>query len=54
MNNLTAESIKSAIPYLERLYKIIPGLEIKTLTTDAEGEFVIDAVIPQKVVITKK
>lgn len=52
---LDKESMEVASPYFERIYKIVPGLKINKLTSDKEGNFVFDGIIPQKVdVILKK
>lgn len=50
MNDSTIRSVE---PYLERLYTIVPGFEIISLTVQSNG-FFVDAIFPQKVVVTKK
>ncbi|MDP3386288.1 MAG: hypothetical protein Q8S24_03550 [Eubacteriales bacterium] len=46
-------TIKAVEPYLQRLYTIVPGFEIISLTTQGNG-FFVDAVFPQRVVVTKR
>lgn len=50
MNDSTIQAVE---PYLQRLYTVVPGFEIISLTTQGNG-FFVDAVFPQKVVVTKK
>ncbi|MBV1758618.1 MAG: hypothetical protein KMY55_12365 [Dethiosulfatibacter sp.] len=52
-NYLDDKTIRAVEPYLERLYTVVPGLEIISLTVQS-GNFSIDAIIPQKVLVTKK
>lgn len=46
------ESVDIMASYFERIYTIIPGLAINTLTSDGGGNFVFDGVIPQQVSVT--
>ncbi len=40
--------------YFPRIYTVVPGLEINSLTSNSDGEFVFDGVVPQKVTVTEK
>ncbi|WP_321431210.1 hypothetical protein [uncultured Methanolobus sp.] len=51
---LEEDSVDTMEEYFPRIYTVVPGLEIKSLTSNSEGEFVFDGVIPQKVSVTKK
>lgn len=48
------ESVNTMEEYFPRIYTVVPGLEISSLTSNSDGEFVFDGVIPQKVSVTKK
>jgi hypothetical protein len=48
------ESVSVMEDYFPRIYTVVPGLEITSLTSNSDGEFVFDGVIPQKVSVTKK
>lgn len=48
------ESVNTMEEYFPRIYTVVPGLEITSLTSNSDGEFVFDGVIPQKVSVTKK
>ncbi|WP_407356358.1 hypothetical protein [Methanolobus sp. WCC5] len=48
------ESVSVMEEYFPRIYTVVPGLEIKSLSSNSDGEFVFDGVIPQKVSVTKK
>jgi len=48
------DSVSVMEEYLPRIYTVVPGLEITSLTSNPDGEFVFDGVIPQKVSVTKK
>jgi hypothetical protein len=50
---MNASTIRAVEPYLQRLYTVVPGFEIISLTTQGNG-FFVDAVFPQRVVVTKK
>lgn len=50
----TQGAVQTVSGYLERIYTVVPELEIISLTADEDGNFVFDGVIPQKVVVTKK
>ncbi|MDN5309812.1 MAG: hypothetical protein PWP14_1206 [Methanolobus sp.] len=51
---LEEESVSTMEEYFPRIYTVVPGLEISSLTSNSNGEFVFDGVIPQKVSVTKK
>jgi len=51
---LEEESVDTMEEYFPRIYTVVPGLEINSLTSNSEGEFVFDGVIPQKVSVTAK
>ena len=51
---MTDENVKIITPYFERIYTVVPGLEIKSLKSDSDGNFVFDGKIPQKIKITEK
>ncbi len=51
---LEEESVNTMEEYFPRIYTVVPGLEINSLTSNSNGEFVFDGVIPQKVSVTKK
>ncbi len=51
---LEEESVNTMEDYFPRIYTVVPGLEITSLTSNSNGEFVFDGVIPQKVSVTKK
>ncbi|MBC7086639.1 MAG: hypothetical protein H5T43_09850 [Methanomethylovorans sp.] len=51
---LEEESVNTMEEYFSRIYTVIPGFEITSLTSNSEGEFVFDGIIPQKVSVTKK
>lgn len=51
---MSDESVDTITPYFERIYTVIPGLEIKSLTADASGNFVFDGIIPKTVKVTEK
>lgn len=51
---LEEDSVSVMEEYFPRIYTVVPGLEITSLTSNPEGEFVFDGVIPQKVSVTKK
>ncbi len=46
-------TIRAVEPYLQRLYTVVPGFEIISLTVRGNG-FAVDAMFPQKVIVTKK
>jgi hypothetical protein len=48
------ESVSVMEDYFSRIYTVVPGLEITSLTSNSDGEFVFDGVIPQKVSVTEK
>ncbi|MDW7733530.1 MAG: hypothetical protein SCH66_14015 [Methanolobus sp.] len=48
------ESVNTMEEYFPRIYTVVPGLEINSLTSNSDGEFVFDGVIPQKVSVTQK
>ncbi|SFM31981.1 hypothetical protein [Methanolobus profundi] len=48
------ESVDVMEEYFPRIYTVVPGLEITSLDSNENGEFVFDGVIPQKVSVTKK
>jgi len=48
------ESVSVMEEYFPRIYTVVPGLEITSLTSNSNGEFVFDGVIPQKVSVTEK
>jgi hypothetical protein len=48
------ESVSVMEEYFPRIYTVVPGLEITSLTSNSNGEFVFDGVVPQKVSVTKK
>ncbi len=48
------ESVSVMEEFFPRIYTVVPGLEINSLTSNSNGEFVFDGVIPQKVSVTKK
>ncbi|MDR6223803.1 hypothetical protein [Methanococcoides alaskense] len=48
------ESVSVMEDYFPRVYTVVPGLEINSLTSNSNGEFVFDGVIPQKVSVTEK
>jgi hypothetical protein len=48
------ESVDIMEDYFPRIYTVVPGLEITSLTSNSDGEFVFDGIIPQKVSVTKK
>ncbi|TGC09164.1 hypothetical protein [Methanolobus halotolerans] len=48
------ESVNTMEEYFPRIYTVIPGLEITSLTSNSNGEFVFDGVVPQKVSVTEK
>ncbi len=50
----TPEKSELIAGYLDRFITIIPGLEINDIHQDSGGVFNVDAVIPQKVVVTPK
>lgn len=51
---MTDENVEVISSYLERLYTIIPDLNIHSLKADEDGNFAFEGSVPQKVVITKK
>ncbi len=51
---LEEENVDTMEEYFSRIYTVVPGLEINSLTSNSEGEFVFDGVIPQKVSVTAK
>ena len=51
---LTGDNLAVATPYFERLYNVVPGFEIHSLTADENGKFIFDGKVPQKVEITQK
>jgi len=51
---LEEESVNTMEDYFPRIYTVVPGLEITSLTSNSNGEFVFDGTIPQKVSVTKK
>ncbi|MDI3486790.1 MAG: hypothetical protein PWQ50_2010 [Methanolobus sp.] len=51
---LEEDSVNTMEEYFPRIYTVVPGLEINSLSSNSEGEFVFDGVIPQKVSVTKK
>lgn len=51
---LTDESVTVMAGYFERIYTVVPGLEIQSLTANKAGEFVFEGVIPQSVKVTPK
>lgn len=51
---LEPENVEVMEDYFPRIYTVVPGLEIKSLSSNENGEFVFDGVIPQKVSVTKK
>jgi len=51
---LEPESVEVMEDYFPRIYTVVPGLEIKSLSSNENGEFLFDGVIPQKVSVTKK
>ena len=51
---LEEDSVNTMEEYFPRIYTVVPGLEITSLTSNSEGEFVFDGVIPQKVSVTAK
>ncbi|WP_340818088.1 hypothetical protein [Methanolobus sp. WCC4] len=51
---LEDESVSVMEEYFPRIYTVVPGLEITSLDSNENGEFVFDGVIPQKVSVTKK
>lgn len=51
---LEPESVDVMEDYFPRIYTVVPGLEINSLSSNSDGEFVFDGVIPQKVSVTKK
>ncbi len=48
------DSVRSMEEHFPRIYTVVPGLEITSLSANADGEFVFDGVVPQKVTVTKK
>lgn len=48
------ESVSVMEDYFSRIYTVVPGLEINSLTSNSDGEFVFDGIIPQKVSVTEK
>jgi RNA polymerase subunit RPABC4/transcription elongation factor Spt4 len=51
---MTTESISVMEYYFSRMYTIIPGLQIYSLSADASGNIVFDGLIPQNVNVTQK
>lgn len=51
---LTPESIDIMEVYFAKIYTIIPGLQIYSLSVDPSGNIVFDGLIPQNVNVTKK
>ncbi|ABE51180.1 hypothetical protein [Methanococcoides burtonii] len=51
---MSDESVSVMEDYFPRIYTVVPGLEINSLTSNSNGEFVFDGVIPQKVSVTEK
>jgi len=51
---LEDDSVRTMEQYLPRIYEVVPGLEIRSLDANDDGEFVFDGVIPQKVTVNKK
>ncbi|NPE28704.1 hypothetical protein HNV12_12190 [Methanococcoides sp. SA1] len=51
---LSDESVSVMEDYFPRIYTVVPGLEINSLSSNSNGEFVFDGVIPQKVSVTEK
>ena len=47
-------SVEVMEDYFSRMYTVVPGLEIHSLSSNENGEFVFDGTIPQKVSVTKK
>ncbi len=50
---MTGENVAIASSYLQRIYTVVPGLEINSLKA-VDGTFVFDGKVPQTVEITKK
>ena len=51
---LEEDSVNTMEEYFPRIYTVVPGLEITSLTSNSEGNFVFDGIIPQKVSVTAK
>ncbi len=51
---MTPQTAATASPYLQRIYTVIPGLQINDLKANANGTIQFDGVIPQKVTVTDK
>jgi len=51
---MTEESVNVISEYMERIYTIIPDMEINSLTTDTNGNIIFDGVIPQSITVTPK
>ena len=51
---IPTQTLDDNASYLEVLYTSVPGLVIHSLTVNDEGNFVVDALIPQTTVITEK
>lgn len=51
---MTDDSVEVISSYLERLYTVVPGLEIISLKANDEGNFEFDGIIPLSVSATEK
>lgn len=51
---VSAQMLNDNASYFEALYTCVPGLVIHSLKVNDQGNFVVDALIPQKTVITEK
>ena len=52
-NLMTSESISVMEEYFPRIYTVVPGLEINSLTSE-DGQFKFDGVIPQTIIVEPK
>jgi len=51
---MTADSVNTISGYINRIYTVVPGLQINSLKANSNGNIQFDGVIPQQVTVTKK
>ncbi|MPM95239.1 hypothetical protein SDC9_142393 [bioreactor metagenome] len=54
INTISPQMLEDNAGYFNKLYSCVPGLEIYSLNVNEAGEIAVDALIPQKTIITKK
>ena len=51
---MTDDSVNVMEEYFSRIYTVIPGLQIKSLNSDEDGNILFDGIIPQSVTVKPK